>query len=313
MINVYRDISEVNKDENTAVTLGTFDGLHVGHQDILKVLIEKATKCNCRNFVITFEPHPRLVLSKENGIKILTPLDEKVEVFEKYGVENLLVISFTKTFAEQTSEKFIEDYIINKVGAKEVIIGYDHKFGKNRDGDESTLRELAEKHNFGLTVAQAKTVDGETVSSTKIRKALHNADLEKVNSFLGRKYILIGEIVKGAGRGRSLGFPTANVELDDKNKLIPQRGVYAVSCNVGGEILNGVMNIGLRPTFENLEDPVIEVNLFNFDREIYNETIKIEIHKRIRDERKFNSKEELINQIENDKKEAIELTSNLVN
>ena len=313
MINVFRDISEITRDENTAVTIGTFDGLHVGHQDILNVLIEKAEKNKCRTFVVTFEPHPRLVLSKESGIKILTPFEEKVKVFEDAGIENLLIINFTKEFSQQTSVEFIENLIIGKIGAKEIVIGYDHKFGKDRGGDESTFRKLADKYNFELTVVPAKTIDGEVVSSTKIRHALNDGDFDKVYSYLNRNYYLHGKVVKGAGRGRTLGFPTANVELTDKTKLIPKTGVYAVQCRAAGQAVFGVMNIGVRPTFENLDEPVIEVNLFDFNKEIYNESIEIEFLKRIREEKKFNSKEELIKQIEVDKKEAIEFTNSLIN
>lgn len=305
MINVFRDISEIKKEENTAVTIGTFDGLHIGHQQILDVLKEKASQNNCRTFVVTFEPHPRLVLSKENGIKILTPIEEKIKVFENSGVENLLIINFTKEFSQQTSVEFIENFIIGKIGAKEIVIGYDHKFGKDRGGDESTFRKIAEKFNFELTVVPAEKINGEIVSSTKIRHALNEGDLEKVNSYLNRNYFFHGKVVKGAGRGKTLGFPTANVKLNNENKLIPKTGVYAVKCLVSGETVFGVMNIGVRPTFENLDEPVIEVNLFNFDKEIYGENIEIEFLKRIRDEKKFNSKEELIKQIERDKIEAM--------
>ena len=305
MINVFRDISEIKREDNTAVTIGTFDGLHIGHQHILNVLKEKASRHKCRTFVVTFEPHPRLVLAKGNGIKILTPIEEKIKVFENSGVGNLLIINFTQEFSQQTSVEFIENLIIGKIVAKEIVIGYDHKFGKDRGGDESTFRKIAERYNFDLTVVPAKTINGEIVSSTKIRHALNEGDLEKVYSYLNRNYFFYGKVVKGAGRGKTLGFPTANVKLNDENKLIPKTGVYAVKCLIADETVFGVMNIGVRPTFENLNEPVIEVNLFNFDKEIYGENIEIEFLKRIRDEKKFNSKEELIKQIEKDKNEAM--------
>jgi riboflavin kinase/FMN adenylyltransferase len=305
MINVFRDISEIKQEANTAVTIGTFDGLHVGHQHILDVLKEKASKNKCRTFVVTFEPHPRLVLAKESGIKILTPIEEKIKVFENSGVQNLLILNFTKEFAQQTSVEFIENLIIEKIGAKEIVIGYDHKFGKDRGGDETTFRRLSEKYDFNVTVVPAETINGEVVSSTKIRHALSEADLEQVHSYLNRNYFFYGKVVKGAGRGRTLGFPTANVQLNDNNKLIPKSGVYAVRCKVEGQTVFGVMNIGVRPTFENLDEPVIEVHLFDFNKEIYGESIEIEFLKRIRDEKKFSSKEELVKQIEEDKKEAM--------
>lgn len=305
MINVFRDISEIKREDNTAVTMGTFDGLHIGHQHILDVLKEKASRHKCRTFVVTFEPHPRLVLAKGNGIKILTPIEEKIKVFENSGVENLLIINFTQEFSQQTSVEFIENLIIGKIGAKEIVIGYDHKFGKDRGGDESTFRKIAQRYNFDLTVVPAKTINGEIVSSTKIRHALNEGDLEKVFTYLNRNYFFYGKVVKGAGRGKTLGFPTANVKLNNENKLIPKTGVYAVKCLIAGGTVFGVMNIGVRPTFENLDEPVIEVNLFNFDKEIYGENIEIEFLKRIRDEKKFNSKEELIKQIEKDKNEAV--------
>ena len=217
MINVFRDISEIKREDNTAVTIGTFDGLHIGHQHILNVLKEKASRHKCRTFVVTFEPHPRLVLAKGNGRKILTPIEEKIKVFENSGVGNLLIINFTQEFSQQTSVEFIENLIIGKIGAKEIVIGYDHKFGKDRGGDESTFRKIAERYNFDLTVVPAKTINGEIVSSTKIRHALNEGDLEKVYSYLNRNYFFYGKVVKGAGRGKTLGFPTANVKLNDEN------------------------------------------------------------------------------------------------
>lgn len=281
MMNVFRDVSEIVKDENTAVTIGTFDGLHIGHRDIINVLSEKAKENNCRSFVVTFEPHPRLVLTKESGIKIITPLEEKIKVFSDAGIDNLLILNFTKEFSQQTSEEFIENIIVEKIGVRNLIIGYDHKFGKNRGGNESTLRSLEEKYNFELTVVPAKKINDEIVSSTKIRNALAEGDLETVNFYLGRNYILIGNIVKGAGRGKTLGFPTANVKLYSPNKLVPKLGVYVVKCNVKNSTVYGVMNIGVRPTFENFNEFVIEVNLFDFNEDIYEEKMEVELLKEL--------------------------------
>jgi riboflavin kinase/FMN adenylyltransferase len=311
---VFFDKNDLQKLENTCVTIGTFDGLHVGHQNILNVLINIAKEKKLQSTVVSFDPHPRRVVKDSYDIKILTTIDEKIEILEALGIDNFYLINFTTEFSQQSSDEFVKNYITGRFDAKHVVVGHDHKFGKNRGGDAQALNKLGSQYGFGVTSVDAVKLDDEIISSSNIRKALINGNIEKANAFLGRSYSMKGEVVTGAKRGRILGFPTANLSVGSTNKLIPQNGVYAVGCELNGEKLNGVMNIGYRPTFDDTTGLVPEVHLFNFNRLIYGETLKINFIQRIRAEKKFASKEDLINQIELDKKEAakvlaVELTN----
>ncbi|MFH1198268.1 MAG: bifunctional riboflavin kinase/FAD synthetase [bacterium] len=310
---VYTDISEIKDKTNSVVTIGTFDGVHVGHIEVLKYVVDKSKELGLKSYVITFEPHPRKVVFTEEVVSILTTLEEKKKVFESLGIENLLVINFTREFSKLSSEEFIRNFIVDGIGARHIIIGHDHKFGKDRGGDESTLLELRKKHDFEVTTFSPVYINENLVSSTKIRVALKNGNIESANSMLGRNYSLTGIVVKGAGRGRTLGFPTANVNPDDAVKLIPCNGVYVVDCIMNENKYYGILNIGYRPTFEDIHELVIEVNILDFSKDIYGEEIKIEFLKRLREEKKYKSRSELIEQIEKDKKEAVNFISTLIN
>ena len=311
-MNIFKSIDEINKDANTVLTIGTFDGIHKGHEFLFEKLKLYSNQNNLRNVVITFEPHPRTVVS-DFKIKLLTTLEEKEELLSQLGIDNLLVIKFSKEFAEHTSEEFIENIVCNKIGVEHIIIGHDHKFGKNRNGDDHELIELGKKNNFTVECLDAIKNDENIISSTKIRNALLAGDIQNANMLLGRNYCFHGIVVKGVSRGKILGFPTANINVADKNKLIPKNGVYIVKACVEGETVYGVMNVGLRPTFEDTIDVVIEAHLFQFNKNIYGKDIKIELLNRIRDEQKFNSKEELIYQIGKDKKQAIQFVGKIIN
>lgn len=304
---VYKDSSEFKKQNRTVVTVGSFDGLHIGHQKILKKLIEISKNINGTNVLLTFEPHPRSVIAKDYDLKILTTLEEKKMFLENFGIENLIVQNFTLEFSQMTSEEFIQKILVNDLGISHVVIGHDHKFGKDRLGDEDKLKEYGKKYNFNVTSVEAEMIDGQIVSSTKIRKALNDGDIEKVNLFLGRNYKINGKIVEGTKRGRQLGFPTANIELNDERKAVPKNGVYVVSCVLNQKKYYGVMNIGVRPTFENENKIILEVNLFDFSEQVYGENIEVSFINRIRDEKKFESKEDLINQINLDVQTAKEI------
>lgn len=310
---IYTDLKDYIKHKNTVVTVGTFDGLHKGHKQILKVLIDKAVSIDGSSVMITFEPHPRTVVSKDFNLKLLTTLEEKIELLQECGLDNLIIINFTKEFSQLTSEQFIKNLIIDKIGAVHMVIGHDHKFGKDRLGDEEKLREIAENNNFEVTSVKAEMFEGGIISSTLIRNSLVSGDIETVNNLLGRNYTLRGNVVKGAQRGRLLGFPTANLKLTDDRKAVPKRGVYIVECKCEGEQLFGIMNIGLRPTFGDTLELVIEVHLLNFNRDIYDADLVIDFKKRLRDEKKFESKEELIHQIEEDKIKALEFINSFNN
>ena len=307
---VYTDTSEIVKIKSAVVTVGSFDGLHKGHIKIFEKVLELSNKNNGTSFVITFEPHPRSVISKDFNLKILTSLEEKKEVLKRIGIENLMVINFTKEFSQLTSDKFIKQYIVDKIGSSQMVIGHDHKFGKDRLGDEKKLREVGKIYNLEVTAVPPEMLDGEIISSTKIRNALFAGDIEKAGLLLGRNYTLAGIIVKGMQRGRLLGFPTANIQPDDENKALPMNGVYIVKCLLEVETHFGIMNIGYRPTFENKHELVSEVHILNFDRDIYGKYFKVEFLKRLRNEKKFESKEDLIHQIEADKKEAQKFIEN---
>ncbi len=310
---IYSDPDNIDKNVRSAVTVGTFDGLHLGHMKIVRTVLEIAQKINGQSVLVTFEPHPRSIVSKNFDLKLITTFDEKKKLLEKTGIDNLVLINFTKEFSEQTSEQFIKNYIVDKFGAAHMIVGHDHKFGKDRNGNEDKLRELGKLHNFYVTSVPGENINGEIISSTIIRNALAEGNIEKANLLLGRNYSFSGVVVEGAKRGRTLGFPTANIRLDDERKSVPKRGVYIVSCELGNEHHYGIMNIGMRPTFENKKELVIEVHILNFNKDIYGEHIKTDFLKRMRDERKFESKEELIHQIEEDKKQAVGFINVLAN
>jgi len=312
-MNFYTDTENIKFDENTVVTIGTFDGVHKGHADILNAVINKANELNGRNFVVTFEPHPRTVVSADYKMQILTTIEEKKELFEKLNIENLLVVKFTKEFSQMKSEQFIKNYIVDKIGAKNLVIGYDHKFGKDRGGDENILRNLGTEYGFEVTTVQAVEEGEDPISSTKIRSALLEGDLGKANNYLGWNYSFEGKIIHGASRGRIIGFPTANVEISNPDKLIPAKGVYIVKCKIDDKYYFGLLNIGFRPTFETIPEIVVEVHLLDFNKNIYGKEMKIELLKRIRDEKKFESKENLVHQINIDKQYALEFITKLIN
>lgn len=294
---------DINSCESV-VTIGTFDGLHLGHLEIIEELKKKSAELGLCSVVLTFYPHPRTVVAKDSGIKLLTPLEEKKLLFRNLGIDYLYIINFTKEFSKKTYKEFIDDIVIKEVRAKHLIIGYDHKFGKDRTGDKSKLVEYTRENGIEMTVVSARDISDGTVSSTKIRDALLEGELDLANKMLGRYYSMLGTVVEGAKRGRTLGFPTANINPDDENKLIPRNGVYFVRVNLNDKVYYGVANIGLRPTFNHAIKPITEVFIFDFDRDIYGEKLTLEFLSRLRNEIKFNSKEELENQIKLDVEKA---------
>lgn len=309
---IFNNLKEVTKDKNTVLTLGTFDGVHLGHKKIIDRMKEKAAKIGGRNFLITFHPHPRIVVSKgKNEIRLLNTQREKISLLESYGVQNLLIIEFTKEFSQLSSEEFVKQYIINGIGLNEIVIGYDHHFGKGRGGDVNTLREMGEQFGFKVSSVDAVTLNDSSVSSTKIRNALAEGDIARANLFLGRPYCFSGTVIEGDKRGRLLGFPTANLRLEDESKLLPAIGIYAVEFILKGEKLLGVMSLGKRPTFYDSGNLTAEVYIYDFDKEIYGEFVTVNIIDRIRGEEKYDSAEELIEQMKKDKEAGINILNKL--
>lgn len=297
---IIKDLEEIKRDQNSVITLGTFDGLHIGHQQIVDTVVQKSRQSSGKSFLITFDPHPRKVIPGRNDIKILSTLDEKLVVLEQLGMENLFVINFTTEFSKQSPEEFVEKYLVQGIGLREVVIGYDHHFGKSRDGNFELLQKLGNKFNFSVTLIPEYSVDGVTVSSTKIRKALLAGDVLKAGKMLGRNYSFKGTIVHGDGRGRQLGFPTANLAVDNEDKLIPAKGIYAAECVVEKEKHFGLLSLGSRPTFHKDGKIIPEFYIFDFDKDIYDEVMQVNMIEKIRDEEKFNSVDELISRMNKD-------------
>lgn len=297
---IIRDINKELKISDSVATIGTFDGLHIGHQKIIKLLMEKSKQLNLKSVVITFYPHPRVVLGDRNDIKLLTPIEEKVKLFENFGIDFLLVVPFSKEFAKKTYQEFLNEIVIDKVKAKFLIIGYDHKFGKNREGDITKLKEYLKEKDLDMMIVGPEKIEENAASSTKIREALKSNNLDFANKMLGHYYFIEGVVVEGAKRGRTIGYPTANLKPSENNKLVPPNGVYFVRIKYDRRQYFGVANIGLRPTFNNVKEPITEVYIFDFNKDIYGENICIEFIKKIRDEVKFNTIEELEIQIKKD-------------
>ena len=310
---IFREFSDIPKDENTFLTIGTFDGIHLGHKEILSKIITKAVRNGGRSFLITFDPHPRSVLSKDSNVKILTTLDEKSILLDLLGIQNLLIIKFTREFSQISADDFVINYVLKFIGLKEIVIGHDHHFGKGRGGDENTLREMGKEFDFNVTRVDAVNINGTSVSSTKIRNALAEGNISLANSFLGRYYSFHGNVVKGDGRGRLLGFPTANIKLKEENKLLPAIGIYAVELSVDNVKHFGLMSIGKRPTFYNDGQLTTEIYIFDFDKNIYDKNVIVKVVERIRGEEKYSSPEELVAQMKKDKEAGMEIMSRLTN
>ena len=287
------------KQNNIIATVGTFDGLHLGHKKILNILKSRAVKTNGKSTVLTFWPHPRFVLGKINGLELLNTIDEKIKLFTENNIDILINYKFTKEFASLSSYEFVSKILVNKLKIKGLILGYDHHFGKNREGRFEKLKECADKFGFFIEQVDALSLNGENISSTKIRNYIKTGNIEKANIFLGYNYFLQGKTIKGNKLGRKLGFPTANISVPDY-KLLPEAGVYAVNVDVFGKTFQGITNIGFRPTVSDKKIKTIETHIFNFDKDIYNKTIKIEFIKKIRDEKKFDNISDLKEQIKSD-------------
>ena len=293
------------------VTIGTFDGVHLGHQKIIDHLKNIAEKNNGESVIFSFFPHPRLVTSpNETNLRLLTTLEEKTILLEKAGIDHLIVYPFDKSFAELTYSEFVKQILVDKIKTHCLVVGYDHRFGRNREGGFEYLQECAVRHNFKIERLEALSVENENVSSTKIREALQKGDIKKANHYFGYSFTLHGKVVSGKQIGRQLGFPTANIEASDKHKIIPGYGVYAVNVVVNGKEYKGMLNIGSRPTFNNNADNrSIEVNIFDFEEDIYQKEVKLIFKEKIREEQKFSGIEKLAEQLIKDKAEALKILS----
>ena len=299
------------KAKKPVVTIGTFDGVHLGHQKVILQLKDFAKKHRGESVIFTFYPHPRLVTSPDKtDLRLLTTLKEKTELFEKFGIDHLVVYPFNKEFSELSYSSFVKQILIEKMNTHCLVIGFDHKFGKNREGGFEYLKKSAEELNFEVEKLDALLIDEQNVSSTKIREALESGNIKKANLYLGYEFKLHGTVISGKQIGRKLGFPTANIETSDKYKIIPGNGVYAVKVIADGKNYFGMLNIGSRPTFNNNADNrSIEVHIFDFSGDIYKQEITLVFVDKIRDEQKFEGVEMLVEQLKKDKIKALKVLS----
>jgi len=291
---------EMTRDNASVLTVGTFDGVHRGHQAILGYLKTRAAERGGTSTVVSFAPHPRSIVH-DKPVELLTTIEERGDVLASFGLDRLVVVPFTEAFAQMSATNYVTDFLVDRVGLTEIVVGYDHRFGRNREGDIDLLRRLGPTHGFDVDLIPAQQVDAGVVSSSRIRQLLRDGDVTSAGTLLGRPYSLRGTVEHGAGRGRTIGFPTANIHVEHEQKLIPKLGVYAVRIHRAetGDTRHGMMNIGRRPTFDGM-DVTAEVHILDFDDDVYNEVLRVEFLRRLRDERKFDSAEDLAMQLSAD-------------
>ena len=304
LLKTYNSINSFKSAKKTIATIGTFDGVHIGHRKILEKIIHSAMDLDCESLVLTFFPHPRMVLQENSEVKLLNTLKEKSDLLEKIGIDNLIVHPFDKEFSRLTAEEFVKTILVDQLNIQKIIIGHDHRFGRNRTADINDLITFGKEYGFEVEQISAQEINENAVSSTKIRNAILDGNIQLANDYLGYNYCFSGEVVKGKQLGRTIGFPTANIHILEDYKLIPKNGVYIVKCYHNNSSYFGMMNIGNRPTV-NGESQTIEVNLFDFDKEIYTENLTVEILKFVRNEQKFDSLDSLKEQIQKDKTTAL--------
>ena len=300
---IFQDLTAINSIPNPVLTIGTFDGVHVGHQKILQQVKKEAEKIGGESVLFTFFPHPRMVLYPEShGLKLLQTQEEKMAKLARVGIENCIVYPFTFDFSRLSAIEFVRDILVNKLQIKKLVIGYDHQFGKNREGNIEFLKEICEVYGFEVIEIPAQDIDAVNVSSTKIRKAILDGDLAKANEYLGERFELTGTVVHGQAIGKTIGFPTANIKVNSELKLIPGNGVYAVAVSLKDSDYIGMLNIGNRPTVNDSTDRTIEVHILDFSGEIYAEEITVKFIDKLRDEKQFKDLQELQNQLKEDEK-----------
>ncbi len=294
----------------SVITIGTFDGVHIGHQKILKRVIELAKKEHKTPAVLTLFPHPRMVLRKDDDIKLLNTIDERIAILKSNGIENVIVKEFNMEFANLSAEAYIKNILVDELKTHQIVIGYDHHFGKNRSANIDDLKKFAKTYHFKVEEISAQDIEDVTVSSTKIRNALYDGDVATANRYLGYYYFLTGTVNKGKGIGRTLNFPTANILVEETYKLIPHNGVYVVKSRINDKIVYGMMNIGTNPTV-NGKNQSIEVHFFDVSENLYGKSLKIEFLQRLRDEQKFKDIEALKNQLVKDKTHSLRIIKEL--
>ena len=297
---ITKNLKEYNSTKPSVITVGTFDGIHIGHKEIINKLCLISNKKKLKSIILSFSPHPKIVLQNSSDIMLINSMDEKVDILNKYNVDYFLIKQFTIEFSRLTALEFVRDILVNKLNVKHIIVGYDHHFGRNRDASIIQLKEFGELYNFEITEIKPKKVNNNSVSSTKIRNLLLDGNLELANKYLDSYFSLTGLVIKGMGRGKNLGFPTANIKINDEYKLIPRNGVYIVKSLIDSIIYFGMMNIGENPTF-NDKNKSIEIHFFELDYNIYDKKIQINILNRIRNEKKFKSPELLMDQLKIDR------------
>ena len=299
---VFRYLNDLPEFINSVVTIGTFDGVHRGHQKLIERIKLLAGQTNGESILVTFHPHPRIVINPEDkSLRLLNTIDEKVALLEKYGVDNLVIVPFSRAFSEQEAGEYISDFLVKNFHPKYVVIGYDHKFGKNRSGDFKLLENMKERYGYQMEEITKETLDDIGISSTKIRQAIAEGDIKLANELLGNNYTLSGTVVRGLQNGRKLGFPTANIQVNDEYKLVPKTGIYVVYVHYSGVKYAGMLSIGYNPTFDG-KVQTIEVNILDFDKDIYGENLTLEFVDFIRNEKKFESIDALVGEIKNDEK-----------
>ena len=307
---IFQSITSFSGIKSSIITIGTFDGVHLGHKSILEKLKHATQNNQYESLVLTFFPHPRMVLQQDSSIKLLNTIDEKATLLEKYGIDNLIIHPFDEAFSNLTAEEFVKYILVDKLNIHKIIIGYDHRFGKNRTADINDLITFGKKYSFEVEQINAHEIDEIAISSTKIRKALLDGNIKLANQYLGYPYFISGIVVEGKKIGRTIGFPTANIQINENYKLLPKNGVYVVSSEIDNVLYFGMMNIGKNPTIgEN--DQSIEVHFFNLNEDIYNKNLQILILEHIREEQKFNSLSELQAQLDKDKLFSLNYIQNL--
>jgi riboflavin kinase/FMN adenylyltransferase len=298
-LKIFKNLNEIVSIPSPVLTIGTFDGVHIGHQRIINQLNEVAQLKNGESVLFTFYPHPRMIIFPDNhGLKLIQTQEEKLQKLNRMGLQNVIVYPFTKEFSRLTGTQFVRDFLVNKLNVKTIVIGYDHQFGRNREGTLKLLHELSPVYGFDVIEIEAQDIDDVNVSSTKIRTAIAEGDIQTANSYLGEPFQINGKIIKGQQIGRKIGFPTANLSIDNDLKLLPKNGAYVVRCTMeNGGVYYGMLNIGVRPTISNHEGLSIEVHLLDFEGDLYGQHLQVELLDFLREEKKFSTLEELTIQL----------------